>query len=93
MDSSSEKYSPVFILSGLTLDFSFIEEIKTSISARDTKLFCHKCLEVFKFRAVQIVARVFHSSLSRVETRSIMKNLPNSFSYVYIGGEEDVLSL
>ena len=46
-------------------------------------------------RRFQIVARVFHSarSLSRVETRIIMKNLPNSFSYMYIGGEEDVLSL
>ena len=44
-------------------------------------------------RRFQIVARVFHNSLSRVETRIIMKNLPNSFSYMYIGGEEDVLSL
>ena len=62
--------------------FSFIEEIKTSV--RESKLFCHKCLEVFKF---QIVARVFHSSLARVGTRTIMKNLPNSFFYMYIGGE------
>ena len=71
-DSSSEKYSPVFMLSVLTLDFSFIEEIKTSV--RDTKLFCHKCLEVFKFGGVlsqQRISLFILSTYTRYISRQI----------------------